>query len=92
MSSSDEASLVRLLTVDQDTELDSMSSKVPAVHEDSTVGAAYSVDGHPDSDESVLPVNGVQEVVDPTYRVYKRRFFGLLQLVLLNIIVSWDVR
>jgi MFS family permease len=26
----------------------------------------------------------------PTYRVYKRRFFGLLQLVLLNIIVSWD--
>lgn len=26
------------------------------------------------------------------YRVYKRRFFGLVQLVLLNIIVSWDVR
>lgn len=26
----------------------------------------------------------------PTYRVYKRRFFGLFQLVLLNIIVSWD--
>lgn len=25
-----------------------------------------------------------------TYRVYKRRFFGLVQLVLLNIIVSWD--
>lgn len=25
-----------------------------------------------------------------TYRVYKRRFFGLAQLVLLNIIVSWD--
>ncbi|KAH8697618.1 putative cell surface receptor/MFS transporter [Talaromyces proteolyticus] len=25
-----------------------------------------------------------------TYRVYKRRFFGLLQLVLLNIIISWD--
>lgn len=25
------------------------------------------------------------------HRVYKRRFFGLLQLVLLNIIVSWDV-
>lgn len=24
------------------------------------------------------------------YRVYKRRFFGLTQLVLLNIIVSWD--
>lgn len=26
----------------------------------------------------------------PQYRVYKRRFFGLVQLVLLNIIVSWD--
>jgi FLVCR family MFS transporter 7 len=25
------------------------------------------------------------------YRVYKRRWFGLTQLVLLNIIVSWDV-
>lgn len=26
------------------------------------------------------------------YKVYKRRFFGLAQLVLLNIVVSWDVR
>lgn len=26
----------------------------------------------------------------PTYKVYKRRFFGLGMLVLLNIIVSWD--
>lgn len=26
------------------------------------------------------------------YRVYKRRWFGLAQLVLLNIVVSWDVR
>ncbi len=25
------------------------------------------------------------------YKVYKRRWFGMLQLVLLNIIVSWDV-
>lgn len=25
------------------------------------------------------------------YRVYKRRFLGLIQLVLLNIVVSWDV-
>lgn len=30
--------------------------------------------------------NGAQT----TYRVYKRRFFGLSQLVLLNMIVSWD--
>jgi hypothetical protein len=27
----------------------------------------------------------------PQFRVYKRRWFGLLQLVLLNIVVSWDV-
>ena len=26
------------------------------------------------------------------YKTYKRRWFGLTQLVLLNIIVSWDVR
>ncbi|EFR03803.1 major facilitator superfamily transporter domain-containing protein 7 [Nannizzia gypsea CBS 118893] len=26
----------------------------------------------------------------PSFKVYKRRFFGLAQLVLLNIIVSWD--
>ena len=26
-----------------------------------------------------------------TYRVYRRRWFGLAQLVLLNIIASWDV-
>jgi FLVCR family MFS transporter 7 len=25
------------------------------------------------------------------YKVYKRRWFGLIQLVLLNIVVSWDV-
>lgn len=27
----------------------------------------------------------------PIYKVYKRRFWGLAQLVLLNIVVSWDV-
>lgn len=35
-----------------------------------------------------------QETLPPTgpvYKVYKRRFFGLAQLVLLNIVVSWDV-
>lgn len=26
------------------------------------------------------------------YKVYRRRWFGLIQLVLLNIVVSWDVR
>lgn len=27
----------------------------------------------------------------PEYRTYKRRWFGLAQLTLMNIIVSWDV-
>ena len=28
----------------------------------------------------------------PVYKTYKRRWFGLVQLVLLNIVVSWNVR
>ena len=28
---------------------------------------------------------------DTQFKVYKRRWFGLIQLVLLNIVVSWDV-
>lgn len=36
----------------------------------------------------VREANGGQVV----YKVYKRRWFGLTQLVLLNIVVSWDVR
>lgn len=41
-----------------------------------------------DGDEDVGEGNGGDVVV---YKVYKRRWFGLVQLVLLNIIVSWDV-
>ncbi|MBE3050277.1 hypothetical protein IMZ48_48825 [Candidatus Bathyarchaeota archaeon] len=29
---------------------------------------------------------------ETVYRTYKRRWFGLVQLVLLNVVVSWDVR
>lgn len=35
---------------------------------------------------------GLENVSTVEYKVYKRRWFGLLQLTLLNIIVSWDVR
>lgn len=34
---------------------------------------------------------GLRDGSSPHFRVYKRRWFGLLQLVLLNIVVSWDV-
>lgn len=33
----------------------------------------------------------VQAMLPTQYRVYKRRWFGLIQLVLLNTVVSWDV-
>lgn len=36
----------------------------------------------------IREANGGQVV----YKVYRRRWFGLTQLVLLNIVVSWDVR
>jgi hypothetical protein len=41
----------------------------------------------------LCPVESQRGLVDPAaqYRVYRRRFFGLAVLVLLNIIVSWDV-
>lgn len=51
---------------------------------DETIGGHVSgVDAAPD--------NGEHEQAPPVYRVYKRRWFGLMQLVLMNIIVSWDV-
>ncbi|KAI4265148.1 MAG: hypothetical protein L6R38_009622, partial [Xanthoria sp. 2 TBL-2021] len=50
---------------------------------DETIGGHVSgVDAAPD--------NGEHEQAPPVYRVYKRRWFGLMQLVLMNIIVSWD--
>lgn len=40
-----------------------------------------------DEDEVALADNGGHV----EYRVYKIRWFGLMQLILLNIVVSWDV-
>lgn len=51
-------------------------------------------------DELLGPYSQQREFVDGrdaegdgrvVYKVYKRRFFGLFQLALLNVIVSWDV-
>lgn len=41
--------------------------------------------------EHVAPLGGDGGHVEVEYKVYKRRWFGLTQLILLNIIVSWDV-
>jgi hypothetical protein len=53
---------------------------------------------HPDHETADIvvtrEVSGTALVASSTpvvYRVYKRRWFGLMQLVLLNIIISWDV-
>lgn len=37
------------------------------------------------------PADGSQAAEGPRFKVYKRRWFGVVQLVLLNTIVSWDV-
>lgn len=45
------------------------------------------------SHDSAFPLTQSQEDSasdQPQYRLYKRRFIGLAQLVLLNIVVSWD--
>ena len=47
-----------------------------------------------DTDGNVVEGEGsgsVREGVTTEYRTYKRRWFGLVQLTLMNIIVSWDV-
>ena len=42
---------------------------------------------------STVTSTSVASAIPPLveYKVYKRRWFGLVQLVLLNIVVSWDV-
>lgn len=52
-----------------------------------TDGAQLDVDGT-DVDEGTTASVAAAERV---YKVYKRRWFGLVQLTLLNIIASWDV-
>ncbi|MCJ1408539.1 hypothetical protein MMC19_002614 [Ptychographa xylographoides] len=42
----------------------------------------------PGGSHRTLEVEG--DAPPPVYRTYKRRWFGLIQLILLNIIVSWD--
>jgi MFS family permease len=44
----------------------------------------------PSPTESTPALAGPERLSSRPYKVYKRRFFGLGQLVLLNIIVSWD--
>lgn len=67
-----------------------LDSKRPVESRDTTAGTASLTNV-----ESFAPLDPEAEARSPDqatqFRVYKRRWFGLLQLVLLNIIVSWDV-
>jgi len=45
-----------------------------------------------DRDDAAAERGAAAGTTTTTYKVYKRRWFGLVQLTLLNIIVSWDVR
>ncbi|KAL5362460.1 major facilitator superfamily domain-containing protein [Aspergillus floccosus] len=44
----------------------------------------------PQEDPQEETFSAVSTSFPPLYKVYKRRFWGLAQLVLLNIVVSWD--
>ncbi|KAI1078053.1 MFS general substrate transporter [Whalleya microplaca] len=56
-----------------------------ASHGDSTTPAILATDG---ADDAASVEDGDRGSI--VYKVYKRRWFGLVQLTLLNIIVSWD--
>jgi hypothetical protein len=47
--------------------------------------------GNDDADADADADGSVAEGGTHEYRTYKRRWFGLVQLTLMNIIVSWDV-
>lgn len=58
-------------------------------------GRLWSTKKTKSNDLSLNDTNGDESVAAGDapiqYRTYKRRWFGLLQLVLMNIVVSWDV-
>lgn len=54
-------------------------------------GDAIDAKGTPVPQISSVEQTATSPGTAPVYRVYKRRWFGLVQLILLNMIVSWDV-
>lgn len=54
-------------------------------------GVGLGIEGAGDHDENEQRVERDSEGRPIEYKVYKRRWFGLVQLTLSNIIVSWDV-
>ncbi len=65
--------------MDQDTQKSDGKSSPPV----------YSVGEHPGTDRRLTDSSTATPATG--YRTYKRRWFGLVQLVLMNIVVSWCV-
>lgn len=85
---SDSAATVKRGTADEiPIEMDSVTahatSSEPASHAPS--GSALGIAATGSDSAAAEAAAGVE------YKVYKRRWFGLMQLTLLNIIISWDV-
>ncbi|KAL8653267.1 MAG: hypothetical protein Q9210_002194, partial [Variospora velana] len=72
-----------MVTVDKSSALKDSTS--PEIMVSRTMSAE-----HQDLDGAAQDDHGEEYAPPPVYRVYKRRWFGLMQLVLMNIIVSWD--
>jgi hypothetical protein len=51
----------------------------------------YSVPENPEDGVELEGATSISRGEHSEYRVYKRRWFGLAQLTLMNIMVSWDV-
>lgn len=90
---------MHLLSADRWTEMADMDRRADdATKDQSRVETAYTDETEAHHAESSGPssravvddasTSGEQPIV---YKVYRIRWFGLMQLVLLNIVVSWDV-
>ena len=87
-----------LLSNDDRMDMDNLSpqvtqdknlSPVSTTYSDQPSNAHASVSRAPTSEgEEIALTEGGRQI---EYRTYKLRWFGLTQLILLNIIVSWDV-
>lgn len=71
---------------------DSTSAKAPVEETQEDIAFSTSITDETSASRGAASVDARGEAVQSeSLRLYKRRFFGLFQLVLLNVIVSWDV-
>ena len=90
---SPQAESMHLLSTNGWTEMADMNGTATGKDE-SRVEAGYTDEernGEPSGQEATVAEDAPVANDPVVYKVYKIRWFGLMQLVLLNIIVSWDV-